>query len=205
MDFRETLSGKLIAIMGQAGSGKDTAAQVICDLVRGAETIAFADPLKKFCKLAFDFSDEQLWGPSEARNAPDPRYTREDGEPLTPRYALQTLGTEWGRHCYPDVWVDCGIRTAASVIQLGCPLVLITDCRFTNEAKIVKAQGGLVWRIERPELSQGLDAAAQAHSSETQQQSEEMDALVDLTIVNDGTLDDLREALRVALANLSGH
>jgi hypothetical protein len=60
--------------MGLAGSGKDTVADIICEQTDGIK-MALADPLKEFCQKVFLFSDEQLWGPSGCRNAPDPRYT----------------------------------------------------------------------------------------------------------------------------------
>lgn len=59
----------LIGIAGQAGSGKDTAASWIANNY-GAITIAQADPLKRFTKDVFGFTENQLWGPSELRNTP---------------------------------------------------------------------------------------------------------------------------------------
>ena len=35
-----------------------------------------------------------------------------------PRFALQTLGTEWGR-CYENTWVDYGIRMAQKILAEG--------------------------------------------------------------------------------------
>jgi hypothetical protein len=149
-------------ICGGAGDGKDTVAAYItkhCNSV----AIAQADPMKRFAATVFGFSEHQLWGPSEARNAPDERFASEDawsaaahgvrtasswlrdiGVPdldaaaaslwtwfvqlaedhgfmplpigramvrvgpserlLTPRYMLQTLGTEWGRTFSPLIW-----------------------------------------------------------------------------------------------------
>jgi hypothetical protein len=115
----------LIGICGRAGAGKSTAAAVLVKEF-GYVEVALADPMKRICKEVFDFSDEQLWGPSEKRNAPDKRYPRleEVGVThrmkesfLTPRYALQTLGTEWGRHCYDDVWIDHAIRVAGILLD----------------------------------------------------------------------------------------
>jgi hypothetical protein len=107
----------LVGICGNAGSGKDTVADHLCKK-HGFVKVALADPLKRICKDVFDFTDEQLWGPSENRNAEDKRYPRPGScNPNTPgyvclsaRYALQTLGTEWGRNCYPPIWVEYAIR-----------------------------------------------------------------------------------------------
>jgi hypothetical protein len=111
--------GKIIGLLGHSGAGKDSVAKLAAELC-DCTSLAMADPIKRICKEVFDFSDEQLWGPSEERNKPDKRYHRTNGENvvaigqvyLTPRYACQTLGTEWGRNCYSDVWVDLGIRKA---------------------------------------------------------------------------------------------
>lgn len=42
-----------------------------------AAQIGLADPMKEAARKFYDFSLTQLWGPSEARNAPDERYKRE--------------------------------------------------------------------------------------------------------------------------------
>ena len=119
----------IIAISGQAGSGKDTAADFLVKH-RGFVKVAFADPMKRICKEVYDFTDEQLWGPSELRNVPDERYPRvfaatmNDGpnntfptEYLTPRYALQQLGTEWGRSCYLQTWTRLLLKTAKTLMD----------------------------------------------------------------------------------------
>jgi hypothetical protein len=63
---------RLIAISGAAGSGKSTAADALA--ARGWVQVAQADPIKRFCAQVFGFSEHQLYGPSEARNALDERY-----------------------------------------------------------------------------------------------------------------------------------
>jgi hypothetical protein len=101
----------LIGICGRAGAGKDTAADVLVKDF-GHVKVALADPMKRACAEWFGWDEQTLWGPSERRNEP---HARLGG--LTPRHALQTLGTEWGRRCYKDVWVDIAIRTAAKLLD----------------------------------------------------------------------------------------
>jgi len=62
----------IVGIIGKAGSGKDTVADMLHEL--RYDKIAFADPLKRFCMDVFEFTEEQLWGPSEKRSEPDERY-----------------------------------------------------------------------------------------------------------------------------------
>ena len=66
------MSLPLILLFGQAGSGKDTVADFMVQ-DHGAVTLALADPMKRLARHVFGFNQEQLWGPSSCRNAPDPR------------------------------------------------------------------------------------------------------------------------------------
>jgi ABC-type dipeptide/oligopeptide/nickel transport system ATPase subunit len=67
------MSVSTIGITGQAGSGKDTLADLLCDKYEFTK-ISLADPIKRFGFHVFEFDKVQLWGPSSARNAFDPRY-----------------------------------------------------------------------------------------------------------------------------------
>lgn len=73
------MSLPLILITGQAGSGKDTIASFLVKNHK-AVAIAQADPMKRFVKKTFAFSDEQLWGPSEMRNAVDTNIVEHHNE-----------------------------------------------------------------------------------------------------------------------------
>lgn len=64
-------------IVGPAGSGKDTIAGFMAKN-HGALMIAQADPMKRLAKILFDFSAEQLWGPSDCRNAVDQRFNYQE-------------------------------------------------------------------------------------------------------------------------------
>lgn len=215
-----------VAVFGLAGSGKSEVSRVLVEDL-GFKSIAFADPLKKFCGQVFEFTDEQLYGPSSARNATIGRYTlacawdearerfyryapewlaeinlptampaliawfewlRVCEETLSPRLALQRLGTEFGRRVRPTIWVDCAMARAA---HLGD--VVITDARFRNELDGLRAAGGKALRVIRP--GSGLDGAAGEHVSEVEQRSipnTDFDAVIN----NAGTLAELGHAVR---------
>lgn len=66
------MNSHVVLIAGAAGSGKDTVAGIVCKNFN-ALSIAQADPMKRFVRNLFEFSLEQLWGPSERRNEVDPR------------------------------------------------------------------------------------------------------------------------------------
>ena len=228
----------IIGICGQAGSGKDTAADF---LVKNANfvKVAFADPMKRICQDVFDFTDEQLWGPSEKRNAEDERYPRLTDEQiaehvqslmlgpknLTPRFALQQLGSEWGRNCFKDTWVQYALRVhaklqtgeyyydAKSGLRVMCTTgafdrygelmvkpktnVVISDVRFINEIDAIKKAGGHVIRMLR---GKGLEGAAGQHGSETEQASIPLTAFDHVIDNRTWTLDELEAHMRLVAA-----
>ena len=106
----------LIYILGEAHSGKSEASRYLRRKYKLIE-ISLSDPMKRFLKELYGFTDDQLWGESSNRNGPDPRFPRmfeldmhgapgnsKSLECLSPREALQTLG-EAMRSCYSDTWV----------------------------------------------------------------------------------------------------
>lgn len=212
-------SEMIIGLCGSAGAGKDTIAD---HLVRdhGFVKIGLADEIKRTAKRWYDFTDEQLWGPSEMRNAPDKRFLRSPeavskGGPvyLTPRFVLQFLGTEAGRMFYPNTWIDITLRTAKTLFihnqsyspQLGihgggCNFgpgvvrgVVIPDVRFRNEVDAIQTAGGLVARVLRP--SAGLAGAAGQHVSETEQSELPDDMFLGGIIDNQSDIPKLHETV----------
>lgn len=232
--------GVIVGVSGLAGSGKDTVADYLVEH-RGYVKIALADPLKRIAQEVYDFTREQLWGPSKFRSQPDKRWPRPEHGPwidnkcaccgvpnepdilhvqcfLTPRYAIQTLGTEWGRNCHPDTWVNLCLRTSQRVLANpgGNPSfytpwegirsryvsdpethgVVISDIRYRNELAAAKKVGAKNVRVSRP--GAGLKGAAGLHSSE-QEQLEIKDSEFDVVLSNTTTLDALRDrALEMA-------
>ena len=94
----------IIGIAGAAGSGKDTVAGFISKYST-AVSIAQADPMKRFAKDVFGFTEHQLWGPSEARNGVDERYLTSPawGEALR---NLRRRAMAWVQEVLPDIGID---------------------------------------------------------------------------------------------------
>lgn len=176
---------RIIGFLGKSGSGKDTAA----DYLTGYDfaKVAFADVLKRIARDVWDFSEVQLWGPQEFKNAPDERYPTASGF-LTPRTALQLLGTEVGRGIWTDTWATYTLRVANELLAGGRyysaqnglssnmpgarpPIgVVISDVRFENEVRLIHEAGGKVihlYRPGRPALAGGIAG----HASETEMES----------------------------------
>jgi hypothetical protein len=199
----------IVSFAGKAGAGKDTAARILMERF-GFERVALADPIKRVCKELFQFADDQLWGPSERRNEPDSRYPREDSACLTSREACQVLGTEFGRRCYPDIWVDYLLRTYELLSKGGyrycasegltpfdgyqCTDVVVTDVRFVNEIRKLRSHGPVIL-IVRPGVS--LEGNVGKHVSEVQLDGLP-DKFFDAKVVNDGSVAALkREVLKL--------
>jgi hypothetical protein len=63
----------VVLICGNAGAGKDVVANELARVTNGY-ALALATPIKDFAEKVFGFSRGRLFGPSAARNEPDPRF-----------------------------------------------------------------------------------------------------------------------------------
>lgn len=176
---------KIIGLTGKKRSGKDAAAQIL--IATGYTLVKFAEPLKEVIRglLRYQgYCDDSIedFVDGHRKEEPVPQLGMR-----STRYAMQTLGTEWGRDIMsPTLWTNAFINRAKQFDRVVC-----TDVRFPNEAETIKTFGGDVYRIIRPGL-ESLDG----HSSETL-----LDSLpVDTEIVNDSTIDELqRQLINLAL------
>lgn len=148
---------------GSAGAGKSTVVQRLSEL--GFLKVNLADPMKEFLQKLFGWSEETLWGSSELRKAPDPVYLDPQGNPITPRRALQTLGTEWGRNLCPDVWLQACDR---ALIALEPSPTVVGDARFLNELAWFREREALLVRVKRALPRSCLPGAWPTHRSETE-------------------------------------
>lgn len=151
-----------IALMGPAGAGKTTVANYLEERY-GARRFGLAGPLKEIAKRVMAFSDEQLYGTQEQKEAIDPRYG------MSARTFLQKLGTDGCRDIMgEDIWTDTCIRT---ILGTNPVLAVVDDMRFVSEAYSFRNDHrfrGYVWRlwpIEDAETA-ARAAAAGVHASE---------------------------------------
>lgn len=149
----------IIALTGRAGVGKTTVARILC-AEHGFQRISFAAPLKAMLRalyvemdLGFDDVDRRISG--DLKESPDPWLGG-----LTPRHAMQTLGTEWGRRCMcEDFWIGVWERAVGTS---GAERIVVDDCRFMNEAEAVRKLGGVVIGLRR----EGVAPLPGSHASE---------------------------------------
>jgi hypothetical protein len=209
---------RFITIGGKMQTGKTTSANIIKNILinnnilleNKIHLINFADPLKDACSIIFGV-DRKLFDTIDGKNSlteiiwPTRKYANyqwmpfteewhkktpsapKAGERMTVRELLQFVGTNLLREQLdPDVW----IKSVYCKQYKGDDLVIVADCRFPNEADFGKGHGLLI-KIER---QTGLEA--DTHKSEVL-----MDDYrgFDYIIENNGTLEELRDKVRVVL------
>jgi hypothetical protein len=153
-------------------------------MVPGACRVAFADPIYQGLAAMLGISEAEL----RDRSAKERPIV---GLGASPRQLLQTLGTEWGRQMIcPDIWIELAFWRWEQAAANGISLIVVPDVRFANEARQIRSEGGEVWMIYRP----GVEPVA-AHESEAGLPLRMIDRLV----VNDGTVDQLRERVEATL------
>lgn len=171
----------LIGLHGRARSGKDTTARLIYELSEDpVSRHALAGPLKKAAAKLFSLTESQLYG--DQKEVVDPYWG------ATPRKIMQLLGTEALRNTFGQ---DMHLRILArKLLNDPSPIAVITDVRFENEAEFVLLRGGIVVEILRPE-----GVMVEQHASEVPLPRH----LVTKTILNDGSIEDLKERVNELL------
>ena len=166
----------LIAICGHKFSGKSTVARLLHNAT-GYKVVSFADKLKDITCILSGCTREQLedYDFKETQLVPD--YLRPyclNAEKPTFRAFLQHFGSEVMRDVNDSIWIDCTLSSCGE----DC---IVSDCRFPNEARAVKARGGIVIKIVRE------GCGGDSHCSEVS-----IDEIVpDYTLFNDTTLENL--------------
>lgn len=177
---------QIVGITGRKYHGKDSVARELAE--QGFVVVRFADPLKAMLR-AFYAAHELPVDEIERRIEGDLKeipcmYL--NGK--TPRHAMQTLGTEWGRdRIDTDLWTDSLRRRVASKDKVAIP-----DVRFANECESIHRMGGKMVRVDASNRVPLNDLSN--HSSETA-----IDRLpVDVELDNNGTPFELHCAVRAA-------
>ncbi len=174
----------VIALVGQAGAGKSEVAKHLVtnhDYVR----VRFAGILKDMCKV-LGLTDQQIEG--DLKEEPASLLLGQ-----TPRHAMQTLGTEWGRHLiHPDIWAHAW-KVKVTQKLLDGHKVVCDDCRFRNEARFVKTfHGAQIWRISRKALPLLMDHISEHEATLIGENRR---------IKNNRTIGELKTAVDSILAN----
>jgi hypothetical protein len=198
----------IIGICGLIGSGKDTAADYLVNFHEFRRE-SFANSLKDAVSSVFGWDREMLEGRTkesrEWREQPDAWWSERLGKPITPRYVLQQWGTEVIREEFHD---DMWIASLENKLRTSKDSIVITDCRFPNEIKVLKQRGAKIVWIQRGEQPSWYVMAANAnagdllaqtklkelgiHASEYSWAGTEFDAIID----NNGSIEQLYTQLK---------
>ena len=209
----------IIGVCGFIGSGKDTIADYLVNLHHFRRE-SFANTLKDAVSAVFGWDRTMLEGRTkqarEWREQQDNWWTNRLGIVITPRWVLQNWGTEVCRNGFHD---DIWIASLENKLRNSTDDVVISDCRFPNEIKAIKAAGGIVVRVVRGPEPEWYDTAKSCnrgpngntnwalsgrrleqlgiHASETAWVGTKFNAVLD----NNGTLDDLyQQIMRLVLS-----
>lgn len=167
---------KVISISGKAGSGKDTVSGMIHDeLINSGYSVLiihFADLLKYILKEYFG------WDGVKNRRG---------------RYLLQYIGTDVVRKADENFWANF-VVSFLKFFGMYWDYAIVPDARFPNEIEILSANNRDFCSINVVNTTphRELTNAQMAHESETALDNYKFD----VTLSNDGTLDDLREKVK---------
>lgn len=209
---------RIIGICGFIGSGKDTVADYLVNF-HGFRRESFANSLKDAVAHVFGWDRELLEGRTkesrEWRETKDEWWSKRLKRDITPRWVLQYWGTEVCRRAFHD---DIWIASLENRLRQTKDDIVITDCRFPNEIKAIKAVGGKVIRIKRGPEPEWYQAAkdynkgikrigwalgkevlekANVHASEYSWVGSKFDVIIE----NDSTIDELYSQVKQTLKN----
>lgn len=172
----------LIGFNGNMGVGKSTAIQALKDHVfpREVHLVKFAQPL-------YDMQEFIYRRISSVHTRP--------ASFIKDRKLLQWLGTDWGRDTISQsLWVSIW-KAEVQAIRERSPgaIIVCDDVRFDNEAEVLKAMGGLIIKIERPDNTAHAQGGVGivGHKSEAGVSA----ALIDFTVRNDSTIESFERQL----------
>jgi len=181
------------------GSGKSEVAKVLVNEF-GAKLVKFAGPLKDMTRVLLghmgvhpSLIERHVEG--DLKEAPIEDFTVSGGHngdhPLTARYLMQTIGTEWRDTINRNLWAKIAIDNIKEQLAKGHHVV-VDDMRFPHEMGCIESLNGVTVRVFRPSAQ-----VTSKHSSEGSLDAMQMTH----TILNTGTLDDLRAATYRMISN----
>lgn len=176
----------IIGLSGASKSGKNTVANIMKKYLpdRYLEEM-FARSLKKIHCFLTNCTMEDLESQEFKASEIGPNWKDSKGLPITHRQLLEHTANRLRDLC-PDIWVN----TAESSFEWGD--TIFTDVRYRNEAARIKSHNGIIIRIIRDSQDNNLES------------NKELDLITpDYSIYNDGTLEELEEAVKIILKDLN--
>ena len=198
----------IIGITGSKGHGKDTVADMIKDILETdmeikVAKLALADPMKEILSDLTGFPIELIEDLKRQEENGKVTISYSTGQTRTTvRKLLQILGQSVKRRLENDfVWAEALMDRIYSneFLENGANCVIIPDIRFAFERNFINSSKPCnvfsVIRVENPNVPSN-----DSHESETNIFS----VPSDYTIVNDGSLDELKEKVREVVKEIFG-
>jgi len=140
----------IIGLVGKKFSGKDTCADYIISRY-GFYKLTFAHALKEICRYLFLLDEKQLYDPSL-------KEQKIETWNLSPREIFQKIGTDLFRnHFDKDFWVKQFELRFMELSRSGKKNIVCSDCRYQNEADLIKKLGGTIILIRRNNIDNNDD------------------------------------------------
>jgi hypothetical protein len=183
---KKTKPPVIIGIGGGIDAGKTTVSEYLQDKYGFIEE-NFSDPIKDMLS-AMGLDEYDISGPGKE----EPNHEILCGK--TPRFAMRTLGTEWGRGFISSgVWTMHWVRRAQMMLSEGHSVVE-AGTRFPDEVNTLRGLGGKLWYIEKLEAEKNnKDHVSELHN---------IRQYADHIIVNNGTLADLYRSVDAVLLKM---
>ncbi len=190
------MSNPVIVGLGHySRTGKDTLADMLCEhllqinpKLRVAK-IPFAWKLKEICHELYGWAGLKY---PTFYDIPENAHLRDVVLPeigKTPVEIWVAMGTPAVReNVYQGTWVDYVLRGRRDL-----DVIIIPDVRFMNEVEAIRERDGVLVKVTRPGVEPRKTVADQAIAGYCGW---------DLHVVNDGTLEDLREHARHVVGSL---
>ena len=196
----------IIGLTGKKECGKDTAGRHLVHQ-HSFERVSFADDLKTALsilldipfmeleqhksnptvKLALGYENRPAEAPISAMWSPIVSYSI--------RHIMQRFGTEVGRNFFDeDFWVDRVLPYDHDNPSFAYRdrKIVVTDCRFENEAQRILDLGGKIVEIRRPT----------EHVDEHVSEAGIPDEMIEYVISNDSTIESLYKDVDAVLENI---
>ena len=188
----------IIGISGKAGSGKDTVAKMLEVLYANPDIsyedfankryknfadiqiVHFADSLKETVQVLFRIGEWET-------NTQEGKKTTINWIGKTVRELLQGVGQGLRDAIDPNLWIKVLFANTENWSNY-----IIADVRYPNEIKAIKERNGILLRIDRK------GAGAGNHSSEIALDDYKE---WDVHIENNGSIEDLFEAMKIFIKN----